>query len=59
MDPKIKTLMALILVIKSILLKTIDRALFSQKLSSIIHVKIIQNGQVAIFKMVQAESFKN
>ena len=51
--------MALILVIKSILLKTIDRALFSQKLSSIIHVKIIQNGQVAIFKMVQAESFKN
>ena len=54
---KMKRVMAMILVIKGILLKRLDRALCWQQLSRIIDVEMIQNGQVAIFKMVQAESF--
>ena len=38
-------------------LKRIDRALSRQQLSRTIDVEMIQKGQVAIFKMVQAESF--
>ena len=49
--------MALILVIKDMLLKRTDRALSWQQLSRIIDVEMIQKGQVAIFKMVQAEFF--
>ena len=49
--------MALILVIKDMLLKKIDRALSSKQLSRTVDVEVIQKGQVAIFKMVQAESF--
>ena len=49
--------MALILVIKDMLLKKIDRALYSKQLSRTVDVEVIQKGQVAIFKMVQAESF--
>ena len=49
--------MALTLVIKDMLLKRIDRALSWQQLSRIIDVEMIQKGQVAIFKMGQAESF--
>ena len=51
--------MALILVIKDILLKRIDIASLWQQLSRIIDVEMIQKGQVAIFKMVQTESFNN
>ena len=51
--------MALILVIKDVLLKRIDRVSSWQQLSQIIDVEMIQKGQAAIFKMVQAESFKN
>ena len=54
---KMKRVMAMILVIKGILLKRLDRVLCWQQLSRIIDVEMIQNGQVAIFKMVQAESF--
>ena len=54
-----KMVMALILVIKDILLKRIDRASLWQQLSRIIDVEMIQKGQVAIFKMVQTESFNN
>ena len=49
--------MALILLIKDMLLKKIDRALSSKQLSRTVDVEVIQKGQVAIFKMVQAESF--
>ena len=49
--------MALILMIKYMSLKRIDRALSRQQLSRTIDVEMIQKGQVAIFKMVQAESF--
>ena len=52
-----KRVMALILVIKDMLLKRTDRALSWQQLSRIIDVEMIQKGQVAIFKMVQAEFF--
>ena len=52
-----KRVMALILVIKDMLLKKIDRALSSKQLSRTVDVEVIQKGQVAIFKMVQAESF--
>ena len=48
--------MALILVIKDMLLKKIDRALSSKQLSRTVDVEVIQKGQVAIFMMVQAES---
>ena len=51
-----KRVMALILVIKDMLLKKIDRALSSKQLSWTVDVEVIQKGQVAIFKMVQAES---
>ena len=51
--------MALILVIKNKLLKRIDRASRWQQLSRIIDVEMIQKCQVAIFKMVQTESFSN
>ena len=51
-----KRVMALILVIKDMLLKKIDRALVGQQLSRTIDAEIIQKGQVAIFKRVQAES---
>ena len=51
-----KRVMALILVIKDMLLKKIDRALSSKQLSRTVDVEVIQKGQVAIFKMVQAES---
>ena len=49
--------MALILLIKDMLLKKIDRSLSSKQLSRTVDVEVIQKGQVAIFKMVQAESF--
>ena len=52
-----KRVMALILVIKDMLLKRIDRALSWQQLSRTIDVEMIQKGQVAIFKVVQAEFF--
>ena len=52
-----KRVMALILLIKDMLLKKIDRALSSKQLSRTVDVEVIQKGQVAIFKMVQAESF--
>ena len=52
-----KRVMAMILVIKGILLKRLDRALCWQQLNRTIDVEMIQKGQVAIFKMVQAESF--
>ena len=39
------------------LLKRIDRALTWQQLSRTIDVEMILKGQVAIFKIVQAESF--
>ena len=51
-----KRVMALILVIKDMLLKKIDRALSSKQLSRTVDVEVIQKGQVAIFMMVQAES---
>ena len=54
---KMKRFTALILVIKDILLKRIDRASLWQQLSRIIDVEMIQKGQFAIFKMVQAEFF--
>ena len=54
-----KMVMALILVIKDILLKRIHIASLWQQLSRIIDVEMIQKGQVAIFKMVQTESFNN
>ena len=54
---KMKRVMALILVIKEILLKRIDRALSWQQLSRTIDVEMIHKGQVAILKTVQAESF--
>ena len=41
------------------LLKKIDRASFWQQLSRIIDVEMTQKGQVAIFKIVPAESFNN
>ena len=47
----------MILVIKDMLLKRIDRALTWQQLSQTIDVEMILKGQVAIFKIVQAESF--
>ena len=53
---KMKRVMALILVIKDMLLRKIDRALLGQQLSRTIDAEIIQKGQVAIFKRVQAES---
>ena len=49
--------MALILLIKDVLLKKIDRALSLKQLSRTVDAEVIQKGQVAIFKMVQAESF--
>ena len=52
-----KRVVALILLIKDVLLKKIDRALSSKQLSRTVDVEVIQKGQVAIFKMVQAESF--
>ena len=52
-----KRVMALILLIKDMLLKKIDRSLSSKQLSRTVDVEVIQKGQVAIFKMVQAESF--
>ena len=39
------------------LLKRIDRALTWQQLSRTIDVEMILKGQVAMFKIVQAESF--
>ena len=39
------------------LLNRTDRALWWQQLSQTTDVEMIQKGQVAIFKMVQAESF--
>ena len=53
---KMKRIIGLILVIKDILLKWIDRASSWQQLSRIIDVEMIQEGHVAIFKMVQTES---
>ena len=47
----------MILVIKDMLLKRINRALTWQQLSRTIDVEMILKGQVAIFKIVQAESF--
>ena len=47
----------MILVIRDILLKRIDRTLLWQQRNQTTDVKMIQKGQVAIFKMVQAESF--
>ena len=41
------------------LLKKIDRDSLWQQLSRIIDVEMTQKGQVAIFKIVQAESFNN
>ena len=52
-----KRVMALILLIKDVLLKKIDRALSLKQLSRTVDAEVIQKGQVAIFKMVQAESF--
>ena len=52
-----KRVMAMVLVIKDMLLKRIDRVLWWQQLSRTIDVEMIQKGQLAIFKMVQAESF--
>ena len=54
-----KRVMALTLVIKNILLKRINRVSSWQQLSQIIDVEMIQRGQAAIFKMVQAESFNS
>ena len=54
-----KKAMALILVIKNMLLKRIDRASPWQQLSRFIDVKVIRKGQVAIFKMIQSECFNN
>ena len=54
-----KRVMALILVIKDVLLKRIGRVSSWQQLSQIIDVEMIQKGQAAIFKMVQAESFNS
>ena len=56
---KMKRVMALILVIKDVLVKRIDRVSSWQQLSQIINVEMIQKGQAAIFKMVQAESFNS
>ena len=52
-----KRVMALILVIKDMFLKRIDRTLSWQQLSRTIDAEMIQKAQVAISKMVQAESF--
>ena len=52
-----KRVMAMVLVIKDMLLKRIDRVLSWQQRSQTIDVEMIQKGQLAIFKMVQAESF--
>ena len=54
---KMKRIMALILVVKDMLLKRIDRALLWQQLSWIIGFEMIQKDQVPTFKIVQAESF--
>ena len=56
---KMKRVMALILVIKDLLLKRTDRVSSWKQLSQITDVEMIQKGQAAIFKMVQAESFNS
>ena len=52
-----KKVMALILAIKNILLKRIDRVWSWQQLSQIIDVEMIHKGQFAIIKMVETEPF--
>ena len=46
-----KRVMPLILVIKYILLKRVDRTTSWQQLSQVIDIEMIQKGQVVIFKM--------
>ena len=52
-----KRVVALMLVIKDTFLKRIDRALSWQQLSRTTDAEMIQKDEVAISKMVQAESF--